>query len=180
MEQELSAVDLYRYDEAWEKDPHSVLDNVYGVGGTLARDMLLFLCKRRSGEREGWERFVSPAPDTVVIDLRQRDDYDEFSLPGSISMPVVVPDRSEPFVDASVLASLWRELETRFGPGGGDKGSEQLDICLQLKDKNALLLCYNGNSARVATSVLRAKGIRADSMRGGIKALHGLSALRGY
>jgi len=169
---------LYRYDEAWEKDPRSVLDEVYRVGGTLARDMLLFLCNRRSVEREGWEQFVSPAPDTVVIDLRQREDFEKFSLPGSISLPIVVPDRSEPFSDPSVLASLWRELESRFGQGG-DKNNTDLEICSQLRDKNALLLCYNGNSARVATSVLRAKGFRADSMRGGIKALHELNALRG-
>ena len=39
-----------------------------------------------------------------------------------------------------------------------------------------LVICYNGDTARVATSVLRAKGIEADSLRGGYQALrdHGL------
>lgn len=37
--------------------------------------------------------------------------------------------------------------------------------------KRILVLCYDGDSARVATSVLRAKGYEADSIRGGFKAL---------
>lgn len=34
-----------------------------------------------------------------------------------------------------------------------------------------LVVCYDGDSARVATSVLRAKGVEADSVRGGHRAL---------
>lgn len=39
-----------------------------------------------------------------------------------------------------------------------------------------LVICYNGDTARIATSVLRAKGIEGDSLRGGYQALrdHGL------
>lgn len=42
-----------------------------------------------------------------------------------------------------------------------------------LQPHHVLVVCYNGDSARVATSVLRAKGLEADSVRGG---LHGLRA----
>jgi rhodanese-related sulfurtransferase len=37
--------------------------------------------------------------------------------------------------------------------------------------RHVLVVCYNGDSARVATSVLRAKGLEADSVRGGYGAL---------
>lgn len=46
----------------------------------------------------------------------------------------------------------------------------------RLQGHHVLVICYNGDTARVATSVLRAKGIEADSLRGGYQALrdHGL------
>lgn len=40
-----------------------------------------------------------------------------------------------------------------------------------LTNKHLLIICYDGDSSRVATSVLRAKGYQADSVRGGFKAL---------
>lgn len=36
---------------------------------------------------------------------------------------------------------------------------------------HVLVVCYDGDSARVATSVLRARGLEADSVRGGYRAL---------
>lgn len=36
---------------------------------------------------------------------------------------------------------------------------------------HVLVVCYDGDTARVATSVLRAKGLNADSVRGGYRAL---------
>lgn len=46
----------------------------------------------------------------------------------------------------------------------------------RLQGHHVLVICYHGDTARVATSVLRAKGIEADSLRGGYQALrdHGL------
>jgi rhodanese-related sulfurtransferase len=46
----------------------------------------------------------------------------------------------------------------------------------KLRGQHVLVICYHGDTARVATSVLRAKGIEADSLRGGYQALrdHGL------
>lgn len=123
------------------------------------------MSKRRSGERQGWEKIVSPMPDTIVIDLRQFEDYECFSLPGSVNCPLVEAGSPSPFSDPEVLASLWRGLEAKLG-------SEDDDICTQLRDKRSLIICYDGDSARVATSVLRAKGYAADSMNGGIQAMH--------
>ena len=40
-----------------------------------------------------------------------------------------------------------------------------------LRGKRVLTMCYDGDSARVANSVLRAKGVNSDSIRGGYGAL---------
>lgn len=38
---------------------------------------------------------------------------------------------------------------------------------MYFKIKRTLVICYDGDTSRVATSVLRAKGYAADSIRGG-------------
>lgn len=66
-----------------------------------------------------------------------------------------------------MLEAQWLELEAVF------KAEEALS---KLRGQHVLVICYHGDTARVATSVLRAKGIEADSLRGGYQALrdHGL------
>jgi hypothetical protein len=39
-----------------------------------------------------------------------------------------------------------------------------------LSGKDVVVICYDGDTARVATSVLRAKGITATSIKGGFRA----------
>lgn len=164
---------MYRYDSSWEKEPLVVLADFYCLDKILARDILFFISKRRSGERQGWENIVSPMPDTIVIDLRQFEDYDCFSLPGSINFPLVEASSPSPFSEPKVLASLWHRLEAKLVSGDGD-------ICARLRDKRSLIICYDGDSARVATSVLRAKGYAADSMNGGIQAMHQVNSQLEY
>ena len=66
-----------------------------------------------------------------------------------------------------MLEAQWLELETMF---------RNETALARLQGHHVLVICYNGDTARVATSVLRAKGIEADSLRGGYQALrdHGL------
>lgn len=110
---------------------------------------------------------VAPKPGTAVIDLRQPLDFQDFHLPGSVNVPFIYEDTPNPFSEPQVLESLWRRLEDTFKT----PGKELRDI---IHSKETLLLCYDGDSARVATSVLRAKGYEADSVKGGFKALRKL------
>lgn len=66
-----------------------------------------------------------------------------------------------------MLAKLWKRLEETFKV-------PSLELQALLHGRRVLLLCYDGDSARVATSVLRAKGHEADSVRGGFRALRRL------
>lgn len=160
----MADVDLYRYDSAWEKEPLTALAEFYRVNNVLDRDILLFMSKRRASERQGWEQILSPCSDTVIIDLRQAEDYEHFSLPGSLNFPLVEAGTASPFSDPKVMSWLWKEFEARLE-------SNDEDICSQLRDKHSLIMCYDGDSARVATSVLRAKGYIADNTHGGIRAI---------
>lgn len=62
-----------------------------------------------------------------------------------------------------MLESQWKELEATFTP---DRINAH-----DLVGKDVYIMCYGGDTARVATSVLRAKGIRANSVKGGHEAL---------
>lgn len=107
---------------------------------------------------------VTPQADTAIIDVRQPLHFQDFQLPGSVNMPFVHEGTPSPFSDPQVLDALWTRLENFFR--APDRDVEDL-----IAGKRLLLLCYDGDSARVATSVLRAKGCEADSVKGGFKAL---------
>lgn len=105
-----------------------------------------------------------PKTDTTIIDLRQAADFEKFHLPGSTNVPFVQADQPNPFGDPAALKSLWIRLEETF-----QVPIEDLQALIQ--GKRILLLCYDGDSSRVANSVLRAKGYDASSIRGGFKVL---------
>ncbi|KAI1767914.1 tryptophan synthase beta subunit-like PLP-dependent enzyme [Hypoxylon sp. FL1150] len=147
----LTKVDLYRYDEAWEKDAAVALPSFLDVKRVAHHDVTVL--------KQG----------ATIIDLRQPDDFQEFSLPGSINLPFANPSHVSPFSDPVVLETLWLRLEDYFS-------APRDDLIPLPQDKRVLLLCYDGDSSRVATSVLRAKGYEAESVRGGFRALNDLGA----
>ncbi|KAH7057434.1 tryptophan synthase beta subunit-like PLP-dependent enzyme [Macrophomina phaseolina] len=146
--QRLTAVDLYRYDEAWELAVADALSRFY--------DLALLTCSR----------LPDPHPDAVILDLRAPSDFAEWHLPGAVNMPMrtVVRDAPSPFADSATLEAQWRELEAVFAAEVERGGTV-------VREKRALLVCYDGDTARVATSVLRAKGVEAHSIAGGAAAV---------
>lgn len=148
-------MDLYRYDDRWEKEPAEALSLFFAQDEALASALVPITSK------------VKPQPQTSIIDLRQPLDFQDFHLPGSVNLPFVHEDTPTPFSDPHILESLWKRLEETFRA----PGAELLDL---LEGRRVLLVCYDGDSARVATSVLRAKGHEADSIKGGFRALRRL------
>ena len=61
-----------------------------------------------------------------------------------------------------MLEEQWLELESLLN---------KESVLSKLGNQHVLVICYHGDTARVATSVLRAQGIQADSLRGGYQAL---------
>ncbi|KAM0237132.1 hypothetical protein ACHAPO_004477 [Fusarium lateritium] len=157
--EDLLKVDLYRYDEKWERTASEAIDAFFDIDRGALLDMVL--TDPRS------------ASDTTIIDLRQPRDFGNFHLPGAVNMPFVNDNTPSPFSDAKLLETLWKCLEDTFGKPG-----QELQSLLQ--GKRILLTCYDGDSARVATSVLRAKGYEADSIRGGFQALNNMRNSSGH
>ncbi|OJZ84252.1 hypothetical protein ASPFODRAFT_48255 [Aspergillus luchuensis CBS 106.47] len=147
--QNLVGVDLYRYDESWERSPVVLFTDYYEIPQCFSTHPLSAMVLR---------------PLRCVLDLRTAGDFGTWHLPGSVNIPLQSLDShtAKPFSDADVLEAQWLELEALFS---------NADVLGKLSGHQVLMLCYHGDTARVASSVLRAKGIAADSLRGGYQAL---------
>jgi rhodanese-related sulfurtransferase len=102
---------------------------------------------------------------TVVLDLRKPEDYITGHIPGSYNIPLKSLNAStpSPFFDAATLEQQWKELDAMFT-------SDHINAH-ELIGREVHIICYDGDTARVATSVLRAKGISASSVKDGITAI---------
>ncbi|KAI2607792.1 tryptophan synthase beta subunit-like PLP-dependent enzyme [Hypoxylon sp. NC1633] len=165
----LTKVDLYRYDEAWEKDAAIALPLFLDVKMVSPHDVLLSDLRPDVTNKNGLGRAVALKEGVTIIDLRQTVDFKKFNFPGSINLPFADPSRPSPFSDPAVLEALWPKLDAHFR-------SPRDELLLLVQCKRILVLCYDGDSSRVATSVLRAQGYEADSVRGGFRALGELDA----
>ncbi|OLN97762.1 Cysteine synthase B [Colletotrichum chlorophyti] len=166
----LQKVDLYRYDEAWERDPTDAFVQIPPTSLIHAEDAQLPSTPRYVSTENA--PFIPRLPNTVIIDLRRTEDYRNLNIPGSINIPAVASKDWKPFADAVLLEKLWTELEALFAPTT-DTGKQMEGY----RRRPVLVVCYNGDCSRVATSVLRAQGFEADSVRGGLRALTDLREL---
>lgn len=101
----------------------------------------------------------------ALLDLRKPDHFVASHVPGAYNLPLqsmgaLTPS---PFMEASVLKTQWQELEAIFT-------TDRINAH-DLAGKDVYVLCYHGDTARVATSILRARGIAANSVKGGYTAL---------
>lgn len=123
------------------------------------------------GKAEGFDGLkLKPDHSRCVIDLRKPADFKQWHLPQAINVPLNTLEKSttSPFSDSAVMEAQWLEIEGWFSQSG-----EKSALLKGLKENNTrvLLVCYSGNTSRVACSILRAKGIEAWCIRGGYKAL---------
>ncbi|EUC34895.1 hypothetical protein COCCADRAFT_35472 [Bipolaris zeicola 26-R-13] len=136
----LTAVDLYRYDDAWELEPTQLLSQ--------------FTSTAQGDNNEA-----------VILDLRKPEDFARAHVPGSCNLPLQSCNASmpSPFLDAVILETQWKELEATFT-------SDRISA-YDLAGKQVYVVCYDGDTSRVATSILRARRITASSVKGGIAAV---------
>jgi rhodanese-related sulfurtransferase len=172
--QRLRNVDLYRYDDAWELNSLSALSSYYTIHPLGTHDTVLSLADQI-------DKALTPSANTQVLDFRCSSDYEAFHLPNSVNMPLETlrdgPSSGSPFAnpadECAMLEELWLELESLFNvkDKNGNRNASAEALMSILRGKRVLTLCYDGDSARVANSVLRAKGVEAESVRGGYGAL---------
>lgn len=154
-------VDLHRYDEAWEWDAGQALSTLYGLSTSELTSLSTSIHKDVHIN-------VSSSPllgsGHVLLDLRSSADFDVCHLPGAVNRPLLSCSSStpSPFFNPQLLESQWLELESVF-----DISTVEI-----LSNKSVFLVCYDGDTSRIATSVLRAKGISACSIRLGVRDLN--------
>lgn len=108
-------------------------------------------------------------PSWLLIDLRSPVDFDKEHLPDALNWPLqsLSADTKSPFFDSQILEEQWKELESLFQPSS--KLSEARLMELEHPGRSVMLVCYDGDTSRVATSVLRARNIQASSIKGGMR-----------
>jgi rhodanese-related sulfurtransferase len=104
----------------------------------------------------------------VIIDLREAKHFEINHLPGAINIQLESLNAmsGSPFYDADLLSRQWNELNDLFKPG-----SEQMSALKNITLPEAaevLVVCYDGDTSRMASSILRNRKVNASSCRGGM------------
>ncbi|KAF7543728.1 hypothetical protein G7Z17_g10506 [Cylindrodendrum hubeiense] len=173
----LRRVDLYRYDDSWELEALFALSTYFSIHPLGTHDTVLSLADQL-------DKALTARGNTQILDFRRSSDFDAFHLPNSVNIPLDTlrdgASRGSPFAnpadDCAMLEELWLELEDLFTvkDKSGKRNASAEALMAVLRGKKVMTLCYDGDSARVANSVLRAKGVEAESIRGGYSALEKL------
>ena len=101
---------------------------------------------------------------TNILDLRCAPDFYTGHIRGSRNSPLksLTPQTKDIFGDANAIHMFWTHLRAKLD---NEKG------LLGCKEQPLLILCYDGDPSRLATSMLRAEGYLAFSAAGGYTAL---------
>ncbi|KAI1498878.1 cysteine synthase [Biscogniauxia marginata] len=156
--------DQYRYDERWEMQPEEATRLI--VAAPRLDNQHISVTHNDKGEER---REIVSTNNTrnkgslIVIDLRAPEDYLISHVPQSTSLPLpgINPGIKDLFGDSGMIQAFWTRLHQLF-----DENSKML-----CNASPVLVLCYDGEVARLATSILRARGVEAHSVLGGYTAL---------
>lgn len=151
-------VDRYHYNKLWEIKSADLLPQIYPALKSISSIASWFETLKNS----------APISETIaeILDLRTVFDFDIYHLPGAISKPLVglTADTLSPFFDTPTMEWIWPELMAMFSSYNADKNRS-------FEDKTIVLICYNGDVSRIATSILRAHGIEAVNLMDGMDGL---------
>ncbi|TDZ61130.1 Cysteine synthase [Colletotrichum trifolii] len=113
----------------------------------------------------------SISPSALVVDLRSEADFKARHVPDSYSVPLEsLKSRlvdGDLFGDADAVYTVWTEMQKSFDQ---PRVSRRLQGARAAR-KTVLLVCYNGDASKLASSTLRARDYEAFSVHGGLKAL---------
>ena len=155
---------MYRYDEKWEREGSQILREFFHIDESEMNELFHRARRNSSCELPVLSSAIRPKDGIAIIDLRQAGDFNESKLPGSVNLPIAQAGAKSPFFDPSLLSDTWKRLEDEFA-SPGDSLREAIT------GKRILVVCYDGDSARIAASVMRAKGHEVDSLRDGLDGL---------
>ncbi|QDS72599.1 hypothetical protein FKW77_001460 [Venturia effusa] len=163
----LMSCDQDKYDERWELTPEQTTKLLTRASRTKRGPRP---CARPSCRTKP-SCHSSGTSKATILDLRQKQDFDKEHMCGSTSSPLKqLNERTgDIFSDANALHMHWKNLKNKFDTESPRLGSKNLSL---------LVLCYDGETSRLAVSILRAMGYSAFSVFGGYAALVGCSKAR--
>ncbi|KUJ06322.1 uncharacterized protein LY89DRAFT_726632 [Mollisia scopiformis] len=152
----LTEVDLYNNYDTLEREAGVVIPDFYQLSSSPTAPLTL-----------PW----TPRPKSAVIDLRTPSEFAISHLPGAVNIPIstLTPDSPSPFTDSQLFAAQWRELEVLFGGGTLETASPLAEKFFPME--RVLVVCNDGDTARVAGSILGAKGAKTECVSGGLTAI---------
>jgi cysteine synthase A len=146
--EELTAVDQGPYSPEWELTLEQAMSMANVRQFTL------------TGDSDGRNDYIAPS-NSLLVDLRTASDFISLHIYGSINKPLdsLASDTESPFDQKSILCAQAKDIES---------------IVMGLSDGNTvpiLVVCYSGETSRLACSILRHHGIESYSLKGGIQCL---------
>lgn len=164
-------VDVNEYDTNWEISVREAAARLYGSEQPSGSTATLPWSQPPGSAINSRSNHDQPnlpqlSPNTKVIDIRPSKDFLIGHLPGSINTPLadLLSTSGSPYDNVDVLRQQWNNLKAL---------SEQDAFRLTLGDEaeQVYFVCYNGETSRLATALLRGQGVKAHSIRGGVDAL---------
>lgn len=146
------------YDPNWELNSHEAMTMLYGR--EWSGDLKTKLYCNQSTPKS-----FSSSNLSMLLDLRSSEDFSIVHISGAKSMPLdsLTPATVSPFDDVKVLDMQWRDLKHKLS------GPEFLEM--DIVSRPVIMVCYHGETARLACSIMRAQSIEAYSIKGGISAV---------
>ncbi|PSN66237.1 cysteine synthase [Corynespora cassiicola Philippines] len=102
-------------------------------------------------------RPMTGSPHVVTVDLRPQHLYALSHVSGAVNIPLPLT-QDDFFGDAEAVEKRWYELKAALGGGW-------------CEDRRIIVVCDDGDSSRMATAILRAKGCEAMCVEGGYSSL---------
>ena len=118
------------------------------------------------GLPNGLQNGFHSANSTMLLDLRSIEDFNTAHMYGAVTTPLhsLTAATASPFDDVEVLKTQWRELKEKMS---GYEFSYSADP----ESGPVIVVCYHGETARLACSIMRAQGIECYSIKGGMSAV---------
>lgn len=160
-------VDLYRYLEEWEISANDALKVLYETEFLETQNIIPRPRNTSPATIPRPNKQNSNQPKVSLIDLRPKAHFTIQHLPHAVNIPLasLTPTSQSPYADSGVLENQWKELENIFNK------DSTLTKALLKQGRCVVLVCFDGDTSRMATSVLRVKGVEAFSIKGGMRGL---------
>ena len=114
--------------------------------------------------------FCAKSGSTTLLDLRSSEDFELAHLDFAVNVPLsgLNATTKSPFEDDEILERQWRDLREM-------SRREGYFCCIGPLVGPTVMLCYHGETARLACSVMRERGIETYSIKGGTFGMRGIS-----